>query len=208
MTRRERASTATIRAGLYARVSTVDQTTENQLIDLRRHAEAAAGRSPSTLTPVSAARRSVAQPRIAVWRLDRFRRNIGHLIKTLDELRGLYVGFVSLGKGIDTRTPVGPNECGDPRSDCGIRAVPYHRASTLASPEPAARGSASDDGRDCSCRTTWSGQPTCPSASPPSHSRFPDRYSSWQRCPENPSAEATTFAPDSLGPGTAARLTG
>ena len=43
---------------------------------------------------------------IVVWRLDRFGRNLHHLISTLDELRALNVGFVSIGEGIDTTTPV------------------------------------------------------------------------------------------------------
>jgi DNA invertase Pin-like site-specific DNA recombinase len=110
------------RAALYARVSTTDQQPENQLLELRRYVEARGW----TLTKeyvdqgvsgskdsrpalndllVDAKRRRIDV--IVCWRLDRFGRNLKHLITVLDELQGLGVGFVSLGEGIDATTPAG-----------------------------------------------------------------------------------------------------
>lgn len=113
-------STKTIRAGVYARVSTNEQTVENQLIELRRYVVARGWTSTEYVDTVSGAKttrpsldRLVADAKarridtIIVWRLDRFGRNLRHLITTLDELRALDVGFISLGEGIDTTTPVG-----------------------------------------------------------------------------------------------------
>ena len=41
------------------------------------------------------------------WRLDRFGRNLKHLVTLLDELSALGVAFVSLQEGIDATTPAG-----------------------------------------------------------------------------------------------------
>ena len=49
---------------------------------------------------------------IVVWRLDRFGRNLSHVVNALNDLRALDVGFVSLGEGIDTTTPVGRMNAG------------------------------------------------------------------------------------------------
>jgi DNA invertase Pin-like site-specific DNA recombinase len=109
------------RAALYARVSTSDQTTDNQLLELRRYAEARGWQTKEFVDEgVSGAKESRpaldqllkdARRRrfdlLVVWRLDRLGRNLRHLILTLDELAALGIGFVSLGEGIDTSTPAG-----------------------------------------------------------------------------------------------------
>ena len=110
-----------IRVALYARVSTADQTTENQLIELRRFAEARGWTAVEYLEEgVSGAKerrpaldRLMADGRrrrfdvLLVWRLDRLGRNLKHLIVTLDELAALGVAFVSMNEGIDCTTPAG-----------------------------------------------------------------------------------------------------
>src|SRR5687767_10567983 len=111
-----------MRAGLYARVSTLDQHTENQTDDLRRYAAARGWADPVLYTDkgVSGAKESRpalndllrdAKKRkldiVVCWRLDRLGRSLRHLILLLDELTALGVGFVSLGEGIDTSTPAG-----------------------------------------------------------------------------------------------------
>ena len=109
-----------LRAALYARVSTTDQTCENQLLELRRYCEArgwaaaehvdhisgAKDRRPGLDVPLAAARRRRIDV-LVVWKLDRLGRSLRHLILTIEELTALGVSFVSLGEGIDTTTPAG-----------------------------------------------------------------------------------------------------
>jgi len=111
----------TVRAAIYARVSTLDQEPENQLQELRRYIEArgwqavehcdrgvsgSKDRRPALDQLVADARRRRFDT-LVVWRLDRLGRNLRHLILFLDELTALGIGFVSLGEGIDTSTPAG-----------------------------------------------------------------------------------------------------
>jgi len=111
-----------MRAALYARVSTTEQTTTNQLIDLRQYVSARRWQDaveyvdegvsgskdsrPALDRLVSDARRRRADV-LVVWKLDRLGRSLRHLILLLDELTALGVAFVSLGEGIDTSTPAG-----------------------------------------------------------------------------------------------------
>lgn len=110
-----------LRAALYARVSTTDQTCSNQLLELRRYAEArgwmfaeyvdegvsGAKESRPALDRLLKDCRRRRLDALVVWRLDRLGRNLRHLILTLDELAVLGVAFVSLNEGIDTSTPAG-----------------------------------------------------------------------------------------------------
>ncbi len=110
-----------MRAALYARVSTTDQTCENQLLELRRYVIArgwspaeyvdegvsgAKDRRPALDRLVSDARRRRFDV-LVVWRLDRLGRNLRHLILLLDDLQAVGVAFVSLSEGIDATTPAG-----------------------------------------------------------------------------------------------------
>ena len=109
-----------MRAALYARVSTADQTTENQLDELRRYVQArnwqpveytdtisgAKDRRPALDRLLKDARRRKVDV-VVCWRLDRLGRNLKHLITLLDELQALGVAFVSLAEGIDATTPAG-----------------------------------------------------------------------------------------------------
>ena len=109
-----------MRAALYARVSTADQTTENQLEELRRYVSArgwdpteytdaisgAKDRRPALDRLLKDARRRKVDV-VICWRLDRLGRNLKHLITLLDELAVLGVAFVSLAEGIDATTPAG-----------------------------------------------------------------------------------------------------
>ncbi len=111
----------TVRAAVYARVSTFDQDPENQLAELRRYVEARgwsaveyADRGVSgakEMRPALAQLLADARRRrfdvLVCWRLDRFGRSLRHLIVTIDELQALGVAFVSLGEGIDATTPAG-----------------------------------------------------------------------------------------------------
>jgi len=110
------------RIALYARVSTLEQQTENQLAELRRYAEArgwsmpveyvdkgvsgATDRRPALDALLRDARRRTFDV-LVCWRLDRLGRNLRHLITLLDELQALGIAFVSLTEGIDATTPAG-----------------------------------------------------------------------------------------------------
>src|SRR3954447_21651030 len=110
-----------MRAGIYARVSTLDQEPENQLQELRRYAEArgwtaeeyvdrgvsgAKDRRPALDGLLVDARRRRFDV-VVVWRLDRLGRNLRHLITLLEELQSIGVAFISMGEGIDCTTPAG-----------------------------------------------------------------------------------------------------
>ena len=110
-----------MRAAIYARVSTADQTCENQLIELRRYVEArswtavefvdrAVSGTKDRRPGLDALLRDAKRRRFDVlvcWRLDRLGRNLKHLIGLLDDLQALGVAFVSLAEGIDATTPAG-----------------------------------------------------------------------------------------------------
>jgi DNA invertase Pin-like site-specific DNA recombinase len=109
------------RAAIYARVSTSDQTCENQLLELRRYCEArgwqtseyvdtgisgAKDRRPSLDALLTDAKRRRFDV-LVCWRLDRLGRNLRHLVTMLEDLNHVGVAFVSLGEGIDCTTPAG-----------------------------------------------------------------------------------------------------
>jgi DNA invertase Pin-like site-specific DNA recombinase len=111
----------TLKAAIYARVSTLDQQPENQLQELRRYVEArgwtaveyvdrgvsgAKDRRPALDELVRDAKRRRFDV-LVCWRLDRLGRNLRHLILLLDELQAVGVAFVSLAEGIDATTPAG-----------------------------------------------------------------------------------------------------
>lgn len=110
-----------MRAALYARVSTADQHTDNQLSELRQFA-AARGWSVTEYVDhgvsgakekrpaldqllVATARRKVDV--VVCWRLDRLGRNLKHLVTLVDGWLAVGVALVSLGEGIDCTTPAG-----------------------------------------------------------------------------------------------------
>lgn len=110
-----------MKTAIYARVSTLDQTPENQLAELRRYAAArdwtareyvdrgvsgAKDRRPALDELLADARRRRFDVLIC-WRLDRLGRNLRHLILLLEELQALGIAFVSLAEGIDATTPAG-----------------------------------------------------------------------------------------------------
>lgn len=112
------------RVAIYTRVSTKDQTCENQLLDLKRYVSMREGweifGDPYIEPGVSGSRdrrpeldRLMADARkrkidvILVWKLDRFGRSMRHLVTTLEELTVLGIEFVSYQDGLDATTPAG-----------------------------------------------------------------------------------------------------
>lgn len=114
--------TANPRVALYTRVSTDQQTTENQRRELAAYLAArqwqqtreycdegisgSLERRPALDELLRDARRRKFDV-LVCWRLDRLGRNLKHLITLLEELRALGIEFVSIGEGIDCTTPAG-----------------------------------------------------------------------------------------------------
>ena len=108
------------RVGIYARVSTSDQTVENQLLDLRRFAKeqgwviakefsdcgiSGAKSSRPGLDKLMDAARKKRFDVLLVWRFDRFARSVKHLVLTLEELQGLGIAFCSYQKTLIPAPP-------------------------------------------------------------------------------------------------------
>ena len=122
----------TIRAGLYARVSTLDQQTLPMQSSAVR--EYAARRSWTVAMQVKevgsgttqrqrreelmlAARRREIDV-VLVWRLDRWGRSVTYLLATMQELEHLGVGFVSLTEALDLTTRRPCDGCAAGRFRC------------------------------------------------------------------------------------------
>ena len=112
----------TKRVAIYARVSTTEQSTDSQLLDLRRYVSerqwhlyreyvdnGISGTKDSR--PALNELMNDAKKRrfdvVLVWRFDRFARSTKHLILALEEFKNLGIDFVSYQENIDTSSPLG-----------------------------------------------------------------------------------------------------
>lgn len=110
------------RVAIYARVSTVEQTCDNQLRDLREYCRARGwdqvieyvdgGVSGTTdrrpaLDQMMSALKARRVDVVVVAAFDRFGRSVRHLVETLEHFRHLQVEFISLREQIDTGSPIG-----------------------------------------------------------------------------------------------------
>ena len=113
---------STPRVALYARVSTTDQSTDSQLLDLRRYVqergwdifkeycdEGISGTKDSrpALNELMNDAKKKRFDVVLVWRFDRFARSTKHLILALEEFKNLGIDFVSYQENIDTSSPLG-----------------------------------------------------------------------------------------------------
>src|SRR6202166_854464 len=110
------------RVAVYARVSTVDQHPESQLLDLRQFAAqrglqivqeyvdhgfcGARMRRPQLDRMMDDARRHKFDV-VMVWACDRLARSTKHLLQVLDELNGFAIQFLSQREAIDTEGALG-----------------------------------------------------------------------------------------------------
>lgn len=110
------------RAAVYARVSTLDQTTANQVFDLRQMAaqrgfeiveeyvdhgiSGTRARRPA-LDKMMADARHGRFDIVLVWAADRLARSVKHFVEVLAELDHLGIAFVSFREQIDTAGPLG-----------------------------------------------------------------------------------------------------
>jgi DNA invertase Pin-like site-specific DNA recombinase len=110
-----------MRAALYARVSTQDQTCENQLGELREYCarrdwdareyvdqgvSGSRDKRPALDRMLADARRRRFDV-LVCWRLDRLGRTLKHLVTLVEELNAIGISFVSLNEGIDFGTAAG-----------------------------------------------------------------------------------------------------
>ncbi len=113
---------STPRVALYARVSTTEQSTESQLLDLRRYVRergwelfkeytdngiSGATDSRPALNELMNDAKKRRFDAVLVWRFDRFARSTKHLILALEEFKNLGIDFVSYQENIDTSSPLG-----------------------------------------------------------------------------------------------------
>ncbi len=110
------------RIAIYARVSTTDQSTESQLLDLRRYTRERGWKifkeycdngvsgtkdSRPALNELMNSAKKRRFDVVLVWRFDRFARSTKHLILALEEFKNLGIDFVSYQENIDTSSPLG-----------------------------------------------------------------------------------------------------
>ena len=111
-----------LKTALYVRVSTLGQHPENQLLALRKYAEARGLEVLTEYVDVGQSGGKASRPAldrlmmdarrrkfniVLVARLDRLARSLKQLVMTLDELRELDIAFVSLQEAFDTSTSTG-----------------------------------------------------------------------------------------------------
>ena len=111
-----------MKAAIYARVSTSEQSADMQLRELREFCaqrgwdlagefvdlgESGASTKRAQLDALIGACRNRKIDVVVVYRFDRFARSLPFLVNSLDEFRALGIDFVSLHEAVDTSTPNG-----------------------------------------------------------------------------------------------------
>ena len=112
-----------MKVGIYVRVSTLQQTTENQLLELyeicerndwtvvEEYNETVSGtkgvdsRSELNRLLKDASRKKFSK--VVIWSVDRLGRSMKHLVMVLSQLKDLDVDIYSYKQGIDTSTTMG-----------------------------------------------------------------------------------------------------
>jgi len=111
-----------MKAGIYLRVSTAEQTTLNQEIELKRYCElnqieiykiykdegiSGSKTSRPQLDLMLQDMRSKLFDCVLVWKFDRLGRSTAHLLQVLEELKNKNVRLIATSQNIDTSTPMG-----------------------------------------------------------------------------------------------------
>lgn len=120
----EKSHSASPRAAIYARVSTVNngQDPTVQTRELREFCERRGWRFAGEYVDEGISGSNDNRPElnklmadahrrrfdaVVVWRFDRFARSVSHLLRALETFKSLGVEFVSLSEQVDTSTPTG-----------------------------------------------------------------------------------------------------
>jgi len=114
--------TGPLRVGIYARVSTCEQSLDPQLHELRDLADRRGWRVIGEFTDLGISGTRDRRPGldkllkethrggidvVLVWKFDRFARSVRHLVTALDDFRARGIDFVSASDAVDTTTPGG-----------------------------------------------------------------------------------------------------
>jgi DNA invertase Pin-like site-specific DNA recombinase len=105
-----------MKAAIYARVSTTDQTNANQVRDLQEYVErrgwelgevyqdhmSGAKTSRPGLDELMADARRRRFDVVVVWKLDRFGRSLVHCVSGIQELASIGIRFIATSQGLDT----------------------------------------------------------------------------------------------------------
>jgi DNA invertase Pin-like site-specific DNA recombinase len=111
-----------MKVALYLRVSTEEQTTSNQEIELKKYCEregyeiyniyrdegiSGSKTSRPSLDLMLQDMRKKMFEAIIVWKFDRLGRSTAHLLQVLEELKNKNVRLIATSQNIDTNTPMG-----------------------------------------------------------------------------------------------------
>lgn len=111
-----------MKAALYLRVSTLDQTTLNQRLELEKYCERNDIDIYKTYQDEGVSGAKTTRPQldlmlqdmrqgyfssIIVWKFDRLGRSTAHLLQVLEELKNKGVRLIATSQNIDTSTPMG-----------------------------------------------------------------------------------------------------
>jgi DNA invertase Pin-like site-specific DNA recombinase len=111
-----------MRVAIYGRVSTIEQSAEMQLRELRTYCSARAFEVFAEYVDIGQSGAKDSRPElnrlmqdarkrrvdaVVVWRFDRFARSTKHLLLALEEFRTLGIQFISYQENMDTSSPLG-----------------------------------------------------------------------------------------------------
>jgi DNA invertase Pin-like site-specific DNA recombinase len=111
-----------MKVAIYGRVSTIEQNTDNQVIELEQYCKARKYAVYKVYTDQGISGSKESRPAfdqmmkdayrrqfdvLLIWKLDRLSRSLKHLLNTLDTLNSLNISFISYSDNFDTTTPQG-----------------------------------------------------------------------------------------------------
>jgi DNA invertase Pin-like site-specific DNA recombinase len=122
--RQERSDPTTVRAAIYARVSTLNgsQDPSMQTRELEEYCQRRGWKIHDIYVDNGVSGKKDSRPQlnrmmqdaherrfsvVVVWRFDRFARSVSHLLRALETFNALGIQFVSLSEQVDTSTPTG-----------------------------------------------------------------------------------------------------
>ena len=122
--RQESSDPTTVRAAIYARVSTLNagQDPSMQTRELEEYCQRRGWQIHDVYVDNGVSGKKDSRPQlnrmmqdaherrfdvVVVWRFDRFARSVSHLLRALETFNALGVQFVSLSEQVDTSTPTG-----------------------------------------------------------------------------------------------------
>ncbi|MGB7680369.1 MAG: recombinase family protein [Candidatus Acidiferrales bacterium] len=122
--RQETSDPTTVRAAIYARVSTLNsgQDPSMQTRELEEYCQRRGWHIHDVYVDNGVSGKKDSRPQlnrlmqdaherrfdvIVVWRFDRFARSVSHLLRALETFNALDIQFVSLSEQVDTSTPMG-----------------------------------------------------------------------------------------------------